>query len=111
MRGVQPGTFVVCRLEEQSSATKATINVVNSERKVSQTAAQKKINELEDQWRSTLSKNAEIGAACRELEMELAGLQQQLHSRYHVPPPLDIWLLIIKGPCSFYLWALRLAYS
>ncbi len=58
--------------------TRAAVEAVNRERKVSQLQAQEEMTDYEGRWATTVAKNREIDAACRELEAEIASLRAQL---------------------------------
>lgn len=66
------------RLDDQLAEAQKAIETVNRERKLSQVEAQRELSGYETQYRSTLEKNAEIDAACAEIEKELQGVTAQL---------------------------------
>jgi pre-mRNA-splicing factor SPF27 len=70
--------FQHSRLEDLMAETKAAVEAVNRERKLTQTQVQRELQGYETQWAAAILKNSEIEAACRKLEAELAQLRAQL---------------------------------
>lgn len=68
----------LCRLESQLAEAQKGVEVVNRERKLSQTEVQRELSGYEAQYRATLEKNAEIEAACAEVEKDLQALVAEL---------------------------------
>ena len=67
-----------CRIDEQLAEAQASIETVNRERKLSQQEAKRELSGYETQYKATLEKNAEIEAACAEIEKELQEITSQL---------------------------------
>ena len=63
--------------------------MVNRERKLSQTEVQRELSGYEAQYRATLEKNAEIEAACAEVEKELQALVAEL-PKYALTPLMQL---------------------
>ncbi|EIE27254.1 breast carcinoma amplified sequence 2 [Coccomyxa subellipsoidea C-169] len=74
------------RLEDMLAETRAAVEAVNRERKVSQLQAQEEMTDYEGRWATTVAKNREIDAACRELEAEIASLRAQLPAQEEGAP-------------------------
>lgn len=68
----------LCRIDEQLAEAQAGIETVNRERKLSQQEAKRELSGYETQYKGTLEKNAEIEAACSEIEKELRETTSQL---------------------------------
>ena len=68
----------LCRLESQLAEAQKAVEVVNRERKLSQTEVQRELSGYQAQYRATLEKNAEIEAACAEVERELQAVVAEL---------------------------------
>lgn len=60
------------RLEAEVAHLKSQVDAVNRQRKLQQTAAGAKLDDLEAQWLSLVSKNAQIERACQALESDIA---------------------------------------
>ncbi len=67
-----------CRIGAQLAEARAGIESVNRERKLSQQEAKRELSGYETQYRATLEKNAEIEAACAEIEKELRDVTSRL---------------------------------
>lgn len=67
-----------CRIDDQLAEAQTGIETVNRERKLSQQEAKRELSGYETQYKATLEKNAEIEAACAEVEKELQQITSQL---------------------------------
>ena len=67
-----------CRIDDQLAEAQIGIETVNRERKLSQQEAKRELSGYETQYKATLEKNAEIEAACAEIEKELQQITSQL---------------------------------
>ena len=67
-----------CRIDDQLAEAQTGIETVNRERKLSQQEAKRELSGYETQYKATLEKNAEIEAACAEIEKELQQITSQL---------------------------------
>jgi pre-mRNA-splicing factor SPF27 len=68
----------VARLQEQLAGVRRQVDDLNRERKLQQHAAGGELGKLEAEYLSLVHKNAEIEAACRGLEAEVAAMRQAL---------------------------------
>lgn len=64
----------VQRVQTQLGRTQAAIDELNRERKMQQTVAGRELHKLEEDYLALVQKNAEIEAACRALDAEVAAL-------------------------------------
>ena len=76
------------RISAQLAEARTGIESVNRERKLSQQEAKRELSGYETQYRATLEKNAEIEAACAEIEKELRDVTSRL-PKYALTQPFQ----------------------